>query len=164
MESPEQDELYKVRHSASHIMATAILEMFPDAKLAIGPPIKDGFYYDFDLPRPISTEDFEEIETRMKAVIKANQKFLNEEWSKEDAREFFKDQPYKLELIDRIDGDTVSIYKNGPFTDLCAGPHVGYTKKCKNFKLLKVAGAYWKGDENEPMLQRIYGTAFKTKD
>lgn len=158
----EADELYRIRHSASHIMATAIEEMFPDAKFAIGPPIKDGFYYDFDLPRPLSTDDFEEIEQRMKAVIKANQKFENETWSKDKAREFFADQPYKLQLIDRIEGEEVSIYKNGPFTDLCAGPHVGYTKKCKNFKLLKVAGAYWKGDENEPMLQRIYGTAWKT--
>ena len=162
-EISQAEQLYRVRHSAAHIMATAIQEMFPDAKFAIGPPIKDGFYYDFDLPRAISTEDFEEIERLMTAVIKANQRFENQSWSKDKAREFFADQPYKLELIDRIDGEEVSIYINGPFTDLCAGPHVRYTKKCKNFKLLKVAGAYWKGDENEPMLQRIYGTAFGSK-
>ena len=159
----EKDNLYRVRHSASHILATAILEIFPDAQLAIGPPISDGFYYDFDLPRPISTEDFEQIESRMRKIIKANQKFIREEWSKDQAREFFADQVYKLQLIDRIEGDTVSIYKNGPFTDLCAGPHVGYTKKCKHFKLTKVAGAYWKGDSDEPMLQRIYGTAWESK-
>ncbi len=166
MAAPENDEMYRIRHSASHILATAVLEIFPEAKLAIGPPIKDGFYYDFDLPdgQTFTPEILEELEERMTAVIKDNQKFLNEEWSKEDAREFFADQPYKLELIDGIEGDTVSIYKNGPFTDLCAGPHVSYTKKCKHFKLLKVAGAYWRGDENRPMLQRIYGTAFKKKD
>jgi len=158
------DELYRIRHSTAHIMATAILEMFPDASLAIGPPIKDGFYYDFDLPRPISTDDFDEIESRMKNIVKDNQRFEHETWSKDEAREFFADQPFKLELIDRIEDPDVSIYKNGPFTDLCAGPHVRYTKKCKHFKLLKVAGAYWKGDENEPMLQRIYGTAWKTRD
>ncbi len=160
----EAEQLYRIRHSASHLMATAILEMFPDAKLAIGPPIKDGFYYDFELPRPISTDDFEEIEERMAAHIKANEKFERSEWTKDEAREFFADQPYKLELIDRIEDENVSIYKNGPFTDLCAGPHVNYSKKCKNFKLMKVAGAYWKGDENQPMLQRIYGTAWRTKD
>ena len=163
-EQSDADLQYLIRHSTAHVMATAIQEMFPDAKFAIGPPIKDGFYYDFDLPRPISTDDFAEIEDRMQAVIKDNQRFENQTWSKDKAREFFADQPYKLELIDRIDGDEVSIYINGPFTDLCAGPHVRYTKKCKNFKLLKVAGAYWKGDENEPMLQRIYGTAWRTKD
>ncbi|MEZ4460182.1 MAG: threonine--tRNA ligase [bacterium] len=163
-ELSKAEQLYRVRHSCSHILATAIQEMFPEAKFAIGPPIKDGFYYDFELPRPLSTEDFEEIEARMAAVVEGNQKFINEEWPKDQAREFFADQPYKLELIDGIAGDTVSIYKNGPFTDLCAGPHVNYTKKCKNFKLLKVAGAYWRGDENKPMLQRVYGTAWQSKD
>lgn len=157
------DNLYRIRHSASHIMATAIQELFPDAKFAIGPPIKDGFYYDFDLPRPLSTDDLEEIEKRMRAIVKANQKFLKESWSKEKARSFFADQPYKLELIDGIEDEEVSIFINGPFTDLCAGPHVSYTKKCKNFKLLKVAGAYWRGDEKKPMLQRIYGTAWSNK-
>lgn len=160
----QADKLWRIRHSTSHILATAILEMFPDAKFAIGPPIADGFYYDFDLPRSLSTEDFEEIERRMKAVIKDNQRFEQEEWPKDQAREFFADQPFKLELIDGIDGDTVSIYKNGPFTDLCAGPHVPRTKQCKHFKLLKVAGAYWRGDEKRPMLQRVYGTAFGKRD
>lgn len=163
-ELSKADLLYRVRHSTSHILATAILEMFPDAKFAIGPPIKDGFYYDFELPRALTPDDFEEIEAKMMAAVEGNQKFLNEEWDKDKAREFFADQPYKLELIEGIDGDTVSIYKNGPFTDLCAGPHVNYSKKCKNFKLLKLAGAYWRGDEKRPMLQRVYGTAWQSKD
>ncbi|MGM0556365.1 MAG: threonine--tRNA ligase [Myxococcota bacterium] len=162
--SQEYDEYYLVRHSTAHIMATAIQQMFPDAKFAIGPPIKDGFYYDFELPRPISTDDFGQIEGRMTQIVKENQTFEKETWSKDKAREFFADQPYKLEIIDRIEDETVSIYRNGPFTDLCAGPHVESTGDCENFKLQKVAGAYWKGDENEPMLQRIYGTAFPTED
>ncbi len=160
----QADKLWRIRHSTSHILATAILEMFPDAKFAIGPPIADGFYYDFDLPRTLSTDDFEEIERRMKAIVKDNQRFEKEEWPKDQAREFFSEQPFKLELIDGIEGDTVSIYKNGPFTDLCAGPHVPRTKQCKHFKLLKVAGAYWRGDEKRPMLQRVYGTAFGKRD
>ena len=160
----EAEQLWRIRHSAAHVMATAIQEMFPDAKFAIGPPIQDGFYYDFDLPRALSTEDLEEIEKRMKKVVKENQKFEREQWSKDKAREFFADQPYKLELIDGIEDEEVSIYINGPFTDLCAGPHVPRTKQCKHFKLTKVAGAYWRGDENRPMLQRIYGTAWKTRD
>jgi threonyl-tRNA synthetase len=160
----EKDLLYRVRHSTSHIMATAIQQMFPEAKFAIGPPIADGFYYDFELPRPISTDDFGQLEGRMTQVIKQDQKFEREEWSKEKAREFFAEQPYKLELIDGIDDEKVSIYKNGPFTDLCAGPHVESTGACEHFKLQKVAGAYWRGDENRPMLQRIYGTAFPTED
>ena len=163
-EMDDKDQLYRIRHSTSHIMATAILEMFPEAKLAIGPPIADGFYYDFDLPRPLSTDDLEEIESRMRRIIKENQRFSQESWPKERAREHFADQPYKLELIERVQGDEVSIYKNGPFTDLCAGPHVGYTKQCKHFKLTKVAGAYWKGDETQPMLQRVYGTAWSSKE
>ncbi|TXD34479.1 threonine--tRNA ligase [Lujinxingia vulgaris] len=158
------DKLYRVRHSTAHLMAAAILEMFPDARLAIGPPIKDGFYYDFELPRALSPDDFEEIEERMTKLVKSNVPFKYEEWDKDKAREFFKDQPYKLELIEGIEGDTVSTYESGPLIDLCAGPHVRYSKQCKNFKLLKVAGAYWRGDENKPMLQRVYGTAFPTRD
>ncbi|MBA2663254.1 MAG: threonine--tRNA ligase [Bradymonadaceae bacterium] len=158
------DVLYRLRHSTSHLMAAALLEIFADAKLAIGPPIKDGFYYDFEVPRPLTPDDFEAIEANMRALVKQNVQFIQEEWPKDKAREFFKDQPYKLELIDRVDGETVSTYKSGPLIDLCAGPHVRYSKQCKNFKLMKVAGAYWKGDENQPMLQRIYGTAFPTKE
>ena len=157
------EQLYRIRHSTAHIMAAAILEMFPDAKLAIGPPIKDGFYYDFDLPRPISTEDFGQLRGRMIQLIKQDVPFEYEEWPKEKAREFFEDQPYKLELIEGIEGETVSIYKSGPLTDLCAGPHVESAGVLENFDLLKVAGAYWRGDETKPMLQRIYGTAWSSK-
>ncbi len=162
--SSRADKLYRLRHSTAHIMAAAILEMFPDAKLAIGPPIKDGFYYDFELPRTISTEDFGQLRGRMIQLIKRDIPFEREEWSKDKAREFFSDQPYKLELIDDIEGDTVSIYKSGPLTDLCAGPHVESSAVLENFDLLKVAGAYWRGDENRTMLQRIYGTAWPTED
>ncbi len=160
----DKDLLYRVRHSTAHIMATAIQQMFPDAKFAIGPPIKDGFYYDFELPRPISTDDFGQLEGRMTQVVKQDQEFIQESWSKDKAREFFKDQPYKLELIEGIEDEEVSIYHNGPFTDLCAGPHMESTGHCEHFKLQKVAGAYWRGDENKPMLQRIYGTAFATEE
>jgi threonyl-tRNA synthetase len=166
-ESLNRDErLYRIRHSTAHVMATAIQQMFPDARFAIGPPIEDGFYYDFELPRPISTDDFGEIEGRMQQIVQDDQVFVHETWPKEKAIEYFKehDQPYKLELIEDIDEDEVSIYKNGPFTDLCAGPHVASTEKCANFSLLKVAGAYWRGDEDNPMLQRIYGTAFETEE
>jgi threonyl-tRNA synthetase len=160
----DKDLLYRVRHSTAHIMATAVQQMFPEAKFAIGPPIKDGFYYDFELPRPISTDDFGQLEGRMTQVVKQDQTFEKEVWTKDKAREFFADQPYKLELIDGIDDEKVSIYRNGPFTDLCAGPHVESTGRCEHFKLQKVAGAYWRGDENRPMLQRIYGTAFATEE
>ncbi|MFP4600793.1 MAG: threonine--tRNA ligase [Persicimonas sp.] len=160
----DKDLLYRVRHSTAHVMATAIQQMFPDAKFAIGPPIKDGFYYDFELPRPISTDDFGQLEGRMTQVVKQDQEFIQESWSKDKAREFFKDQPYKLELIEGIEDEEVSIYHNGPFTDLCAGPHVESTGHCEHFKLQKVAGAYWRGDENKQMLQRVYGTAFATEE
>ena len=158
------DYLYRLRHSTAHVMATAIKEMFPDAKFAIGPPIDDGFYYDFELPRPISTDDFGELEGRMTQIIKQNQPFEHETWSKDKAKEFFSDQPYKLELIEDIDDEEVSIYHNGPFTDLCAGPHVDSTGECEHFKLRKVAGAYWRGDEDNKMLQRVYGTVFPSEE
>ncbi len=161
-------QLWKIRHSASHVMATAVLEMFPDARLAIGPPIDNGFYYDFELPRPLTPDDLEEIEARMKKVVKSNDAF--ETWTKpvDEARAYFaeRDQPYKVELIDDLAarGETeVRFYKNGDFVDLCAGPHAPRTGNCKAFKLLKVAGAYWRGDSDRPMLQRIYGTAWKNK-
>ena len=134
-ELSEAEVLWRSRHSTSHILATAILEMFPDAKLAIGPPIKDGFYYDFDLPRPLSTEDFDEIEERMMAVVKDNQRFVHETWSKDEAREFFADQPYKLELIDGIEDEEVSIYKKGPSRisvqdRMCATPKSASASNC----------------------------------
>lgn len=159
-------QLHSIRHSAAHIMAHAVENLFPGAKFAIGPVIKDGFYYDMDLDRPLTPEDLTAIEAEMKKIIKSNNKFERHEWSKEKALQWFKEngQDYKLEIIEGIPDENVMIYTEGDFTDLCAGPHVGYTKQCKHFKLLKVSGAYWRGDEKNPMLQRIYGTAWKTKD
>jgi len=160
-----KEKLYRIRHSCAHIMAQAVTEIFPDAKMAIGPPIADGFYYDFDLPRALTDDDLEDIDKRMRRIIKGNHKFVHSTMSADEAREFFAEhnQDYKLELIDQIDEDEVSIYQQDSFVDLCAGPHVRYTKQCKHFKLLSVAGAYWRGDSDNPMLQRIYGTAWKTR-
>jgi threonyl-tRNA synthetase len=176
--SPDKDRYYRLRHSAAHVMAEAVLEEFPEGKIAIGPPIEDGFYYDFDLPRPLTPEDLTAIEERMRRIIKGNYPFKYREISADAARELFADQPYKLELIDGLahgldeygethHGDTViSTYKHDTFEDLCRGPHVERTGDIPldGFKLLSVAGAYWRGDEKQPMLQRIYGTAWNSKD
>ena len=174
----EESFLYRLRHSAAHVMAEAVLEMFPGGQAAIGPPIENGFYYDFDLPRPLTPEDLETIEKRVREIIKGKHPFHRREVSSEEAREFFTDQPYKLELIDGIiegatdeygepiEGETVlSTYKHDTFEDLCRGPHVENTGQipAEGFKLLNVAGAYWRGDEHRPMLQRIYGTAWPSK-
>ncbi len=175
-EAYRESELYRIRHSAAHMMAAAVLELFPEAKIAIGPPIEHGFYYDFDLPRPLTQEDLEQIEARMRELIAQKIDFEYEEIDPEAARELFADQPYKLELIEDIlqrgtdeygektEKPVLSIYRSGPFVDLCRGPHVANTKEInpKAVKLLSVAGAYWRGDEKRPMLQRIYGTAWKT--
>ncbi len=165
-ESEQEYKLHCLKHSASHIMAAAVQQIFPDVKFGIGPPIKNGFYYDMDLPRPLTPEDLEEIERRMKQIVKEGYEFQRENWDKEKALEFFgsKDQHLKIELIQGIPGDTVSTYKIGDFTDLCAGPHVRRTSQCKHFKLTSIAGAYWRGSEKNPMLQRIYGTVWPTKD
>jgi threonyl-tRNA synthetase len=152
-----------MRHSAAHIMAEAVLDMFPGAKFAIGPPIEHGFYYDFDLPRPLSTDDLAAIERRMRRTVDANHPFVHRDISKEEARRLFAGQPYKLELIEGIEGDTVSLYDHASFTDLCEGPHVERTGQVGAFKLTNVAGAYWRGDERNPMLQRIYGALFETQ-
>src|SRR5689334_18300499 len=159
-------KIHCLRHSTSHIMAAAVQQIFPDVKFGIGPPIKNGFYYDMDLPRPLTPEDLEEIERRMKQIVKEGYEFQRENWEKEKALEFFgaKDQSYKLELIQGIPGDSVSTYRIGDFTDLCAGPHVRRTSQCKHFKLTSIAGAYWRGSEKNPMLQRIYGTVWPTKE
>lgn len=159
-------QLHCIRHSAAHIMAHAVQNLFPEAKFGTGPVIKDGFYYDMDLPRTLTTEDLSAIEAEMKKIIKANNAFERDEWDKDKAREWFGEhgQDYKLEIIDGIEDDKVMIYSEGDFTDLCAGPHIRYTKQAKHFKLLKVSGAYWRADENNPMMQRVYGTAWKTKD
>ncbi|MCX7788978.1 MAG: threonine--tRNA ligase [Spirochaetes bacterium] len=159
-----KDTLERIRHSTSHVMAEAVLRIFPDAKIAIGPAIEDGFYYDFDLPRSLTQEDLNQIEEEMRKIIEEGHEFRKEVISREEAKKRFHDQPYKLELIDAIPvGEEVSIYTQGRFTDLCRGPHVASTKELhpKAFKLLSVAGAYWRGNEKNKMLQRIYGTAWE---
>jgi threonyl-tRNA synthetase len=158
--------LHCLRHSTSHIMAAAVQQLFPDAMFGVGPPIKDRFYYDMGLPRPLTPEDLEEIERRMRDIINAGYDFHQETWSKEKAIEFFgsRNQPYKTELIEGIPSETVSTYQMGDFTDLCAGPHVGKTSECEYFKLLSIAGAHWRGNENNPMLQRVYGTVWPTEE
>lgn len=158
-------ELARMRHSAAHLMAEAVQELFPDAKFGIGPAIKDGFYYDFDLPRSLTPEDLAAIENRMRRNQKRNDHFERTEVSRDDAMEMFKDNPYKLELIQNFpEGETITTYQQGSFLDLCRGPHVDSTKQIGPFKLRSVAGAYWRGDEHRPMLQRIYGTAWDTQE
>ncbi len=181
----QNNQLYKIRHSLAHVMAQAVLELYPEAKLGIGPPIDTGFYYDFDLgmdeegkPRTFVPEDLEEIEKRMRRIIGGQHPFEYREVSADDARHIFKDQPYKLELIDGLaqggideygnetdETPVISTYTQDTFEDLCRGPHVAATNKIpvNGFKLMTVAGAYWRGDEDNPMLQRIYGTAWKNK-
>lgn len=178
----EKDELYKIRHSAAHVLAQAVLEFYPEAKLGIGPPIDNGFYYDFDLGQDedgkaitFSPDDLERIEKRMRQIIAGKHEFVYKEVSPEEARELFKDQPYKLELIEGLvqggideygeetaEQVVISTYRQDSFEDLCRGPHVAVTSKIRAdaLKLMDVAGAYWRGDEHNPMLQRIYGTAW----
>ena len=159
------DLRYRIRHSASHIMADAVLQLFPEAKFAIGPPTDDGFYYDFDVERPFTPEDLADIEARMRERIASDVPFLRTEISREDAKFAFQDQPFKQEIIDGIPvGEAISTYAHGPFKDLCEGPHVEHSRQVAAFKLLSVAGAYWRGDEHQPMLQRIYGTAWESQE
>ncbi len=173
----EDSELYRIRHSAAHVMAQAVLEFYPEAKYTIGPPVENGFYYDFDLPQPIKEEDLAKIEKRMRQIIAGGHPFVRKVVSAEEARQIFKDQPYKLELIDGLekgafdeDGNPltekpeISIYQHDTFTDLCRGPHVENTRQINPsaIKLMSIAGAYWRGDEKNKMLTRIYGTAWKT--
>ncbi len=159
------NDLEKLRHSSAHVMAEAVLDLFPEAKLGIGPPIEDGFYYDFDLPRPLTPDDLAAIEERMRAHIAADERFECDVFAtREDALRFFEGQPYKQELIrDLPVGEAISLYRNGPFVDLCRGDHVESTGQIGAFKLLNVAGAYWRGDEGRPMLQRVYGTAWPSQ-
>ena len=161
---PKEERLHRMRHSAAHVMAEAVLEMFPEAKLGIGPPIDSGFYYDFELPRALSTEDLPVIEEKMRARIQSDVPFEPDQISKNEARKVFADQPYKLELIRDIEDENVGLYKQGNFQDLCQGPHVSRTGEVPEFKLMSVAGAYWRGSEKNPMLQRIYGALFDTKE
>ena len=163
-EQPSSEEkLEMMRHSASHVMAGAVQSLFPGAKFGIGPAIEDGFYYDFDLPRPLVPEDLPVIEAKMKEIIAANLPFSREEVAKKEAKKLFAAQPYKLELIDEIEDKQVSLYRQGDFVDLCRGPHLDTTGEIRAFKLVSIAGAYWRGDEKRPMLQRIYGVAFATE-
>ena len=162
------EELLKIRHSASHVLATAVLRLFPNAKLDIGPATDTGFYYDFDLDHKFTAEDLANIEAEMKKIISENQKFEKFELSRAEAAAKIKEigqEEFKLgRLADVPEGEKITFYKNGEFCDLCAGPHVDYSKRIKAFKLLSIAGAYHRGDENNKQLQRIYGTAFASKD
>ncbi len=161
----EDARLETIRHSAAHVMAEAVMSIFPDAKFGIGPAIANGFYYDFDLPRPLTPDDLPVIDAKMNEIVAANLPFVREEVTREEARKLFAAQPYKLELIDEIpDDEKLSVYRQGSFVDLCRGPHVDSTSEIKAFKLVSIAGAYWRGDEHRPMLQRIYGAAFDTKE
>jgi threonyl-tRNA synthetase len=164
----EMSPLEELRHSCSHVLATAILRLFPETQLDIGPPTDSGFYYDIDLEKKLDAADLEAIEAEMKKVIKENQRFTRVECSREEAVAKIKEigqETYKLGRLDDVPaGEAISFYQNGEFIDLCAGPHVGYSKKIKAFKLLSIAGAYHRGDEKNKQLQRIYGTAFPSKD
>jgi threonyl-tRNA synthetase len=167
-----------LRHSAAHVMAQAVTQLFPDAKFAIGPPVNDGFYYDFEVERPFTPDDVERIEAKMREIVAANQRFHRRVVDPDDARELFKDQPYKLDIIERaqagaVEGDEtvdaagpeITVYDNdGGFTDLCRGPHLPNTKAIPAFKLMRTAAAYWRGDEKNKQLQRIYGTAWESKE
>lgn len=160
----QKERLETIRHSTSHVMAEAVLKLFPGSKVAIGPSIENGFYYDFELTRPITQEDLPAIEKEMRKLLSSNKDFQRKELSRAEAKAMFADQPYKLELIDGLPEDaTISIYNQGEFTDLCRGPHVCSTKEinAQSFKLMKTAGAYWRGDVSRPMLTRIYGTAWE---
>jgi threonyl-tRNA synthetase len=160
----DPEALEVIRHDAAHVLATAVKELYPGVKISIGPPIEDGFYYDFDFPDGVKVgeDDLERIEQKMREHIKADEKFERTDISSAEAADRFRDEheDYKVELIEDLDTDSVSLYRNGPFTDLCRGPHGPGTKRIKAVKLTSVAGAYWRGDSNRPMLTRIYGTAF----
>ncbi len=175
----EDSRLYRIRHSAAHVMAQAVVEAIPEAKYTIGPPVENGFYYDFDLPRSLTPDDLEKIEKRMREILQGGHKFVKKVLSAEEARRIFDDQPYKLELIKGLEQGgfdeygnpldvkpEISIYSHDTFVDLCRGPHVEDTSQINPdaIKLMSVAGAYWRGDENNPMLQRVYGTAWESAD
>jgi len=166
MNNSKNFDLQTLRHSASHIMASAVVELFPGTKLGIGPAIEDGFYYDFDIPTKISEDDLPKIEQKMREIIEKDYKFLRQEISKEEAIKLFKEkkETYKLELLQEIPDEKVSIYIHNNFVDLCRGPHINSTGELKYFKLLSISGAYWRGNEKNPQLVRIYGTAFFTKE
>jgi threonyl-tRNA synthetase len=179
MNAQQMTDLERLRHSCAHVMATAILRIWPDAQFAYGPPVENGFYYDFDMKHRITPEDFEKIEAEMKKIAKENQKFerkgdLAATKPEGDGRSGRlgglsraprQSERFKLDLIDKIpEGEEISCFQNGDFIDLCAGPHVGYTSKCKNVKLMSVSSSFYMGDESKGQLQRLYGTAFESKE
>ncbi|HEY8631578.1 MAG TPA: threonine--tRNA ligase, partial [Candidatus Limnocylindrales bacterium] len=174
LDAGAQSDLDAMRHSTAHVMAGAVLDLFPGTQLGIGPAIADGFYYDFKLDRPLTPDDLAAIEERMAASVAADHPFVRREMTPEDGRAFFaeRDQPFKVEILDDLaaksiaDGSPMpptSVYEHGSFVDLCKGPHVASTGRIGPFKLLAVAGAYWRGDEKRPMLQRIYGTVWQSQ-
>jgi len=168
VQAAEDDGLHVLRHSAAHVMAQAVCDLWPGTRYAIGPPVQDGFYYDLELPGAVSESDLERIEARMREIVQADQPFVREELSRAEALERFADQPYKREIVETLEegevagGDAVTVYRNDGWSDLCLGPHVPSSGRLKAFKLMKLAGAYWRGDESRPMLTRIYGTAWAT--
>jgi threonyl-tRNA synthetase len=175
LDAGAQDEIDAMRHSTAHVMAEAVMDLFPDARLGIGPAIDNGFYYDFELSRPLTPADLAAIEERMRASIAADHPFVRNEMSSEEGRRFFEErgQPYKVEILDDLAAKAkaageapapVSTYTHGPFIDLCRGPHVASTGRIGPFKLLSLAGAYWRGKNDRPMLQRIYGTVWPTQE
>jgi len=170
-----QDGLHVLRHSTAHVLAQAVCDLYPGAKYAIGPAIEDGFYYDFELPEPLHAADLAKIDRRMRQIAKQNQPFVREDLARDEARARLADQPFKIEIIDGLEqeeaaageatvGETVSLYRNGEWADLCMGPHVPHTGKLGAFKITSLAGAYWRGDDSRPMLTRIYGTAWATQE
>ena len=161
---PPEERLFRMRHSAAHVLAEAVLEVFPDAKYAIGPPIDRGFYYDFDLPRPLTPDDLDDLERRMRESVSRDVAIEGSQIPKDEARRVFADQPYKLELIDDIEEDTAGYFRHGEFQDLCRGGHTERTGQIGAFKLTHVAGAYWRGDEHNKMLQRVYGALYPTQE
>lgn len=165
-ESVKYSPIQRMRHSAAHVMAEAVQEIFPDAKFAIGPAIEDGFYYDFELPRPLTPDDLPDIEQRMARIVAGKYPFIRDRWPREKALEYFRDkgQEYKVEIIENLPDAEVGIYQQDTFLDLCRGPHVENTSQIGPFKLMRVAGAYWRGDEHRPMLQRLYGTAWFSQE
>jgi threonyl-tRNA synthetase len=166
----DPDGLHVLRHSSAHVLAQAVCKLWPGTRYAIGPPVEDGFYYDLEIPEPIGESDLKRVEAVMRELVKADQPFIRDGLSRSDALREFADQPYKVEIIEGLDesegalGDTVTVYRNDGWADLCLGPHVPSTGRIGAFKLMKLAGAYWRGDESNAMLQRIYGTAWPSKD
>src|SRR6187549_2067696 len=159
----DPDALYVLRHSSAHLLAEAVRRLYPGVKVAIGPPIENGFYYDFEFPEPIHEDDLARIEAEIERELREGREWTREEVSADDAKARFDDEPYKLELVDTAEGQ-ISLYRQGDFTDLCRGPHLQNSKPIKALKLTSLAGAYWRGDEHNKQLTRIYGTAFYSQE